>query len=164
MCTYTNKVDALHSYPLSSARFQNDLSDLEGIVSISRISLIIRQSCNYNQNKRHACWRKAIFRCLQISCHHSPFPTAIRKLSGTESHAHPNHHIITSLPLIPDRVSTPGCLLILNRNLLASTILVFSADEITDLLILRLFDSRLVVLGSLAHDVFLDEVDSCLGK
>ncbi len=47
-----------------------------------------------------------------------------------------------------------------DEEFLAGVALVLATDEVRDLLILGLFDGRLVVLWSLAHHSFLDEVNT----
>lgn len=51
--------------------------------------------------------------------------------------------------------------LILDGDIAARHILVFAPDEVANLFILRLLNSTLVVLGSLAQELLLDEVDAC---
>jgi len=51
-------------------------------------------------------------------------------------------------------------LLVLDWNILSGCSLVLSTNEVGNLLILCLFNGRLVVLLALAHDVLLDVINS----
>ncbi len=58
------------------------------------------------------------------------------------------------------RSSTKRGLLILDWNVAASRTLVLAADEVGNLLVLGLLDSRLIVLSALAEKFLLDEIDA----
>lgn len=49
----------------------------------------------------------------------------------------------------------------MNRELVASALLVFMADSLGNLTVLRLLPGALVALGSLPEDVLLELVDGC---
>lgn len=51
-------------------------------------------------------------------------------------------------------------LFVLDREVLASDTFVLSTDKVTDLFILGLLNSRLVVLRSLAKEPFLNKIDA----
>jgi len=55
---------------------------------------------------------------------------------------------------------TKSCLLVLNRNIFASSALVLSTKEIRDLLILSLFNRRLVILCALSEEFLLDKINA----
>ena len=52
--------------------------------------------------------------------------------------------------------STKPSLLVLNRNILSGCVLVLTANEIRDLLVLCLFYRRLVILRALAENLLLN--------
>lgn len=57
---------------------------------------------------------------------------------------------------------TKSSLLVFDGEIRASRVLVLSTDKVANLLVLGLLDGRLVVLGALAEDLFLDKVDACV--
>lgn len=64
-------------------------------------------------------------------------------------------------PKIPIHRSAKGSLLVLDGDIRPSDSLVLLTNEVRDLLVLGLLNSRLVVLLALAQELLLHEIDAC---
>lgn len=72
------------------------------------------------------------------------------------------HKDIASSSYSPSRdISGSEPVLVLDGELASRLFLVLIADEVRDLLVLRLLDGTLIALVSLSKDVLLDEVHTC---
>jgi len=91
---------------------------------------------------------------------HIPFPCPFRKHARIYQQLYPQAPIWTpSAYMCLHSNLTKSGLLVLDGNVTAGSTLVLTTDEVRYLLILGLLDGGLVVLGSSAHELLLDEID-----